>query len=555
MLTSSRIHFIHIDNAPVNGLSHAVRAGIVGQLDAAEKDERITAIVLVGAGKVFSGGADMREFGTDAEAAEPHLNTVIARLEDCRKPVVAVLHGVAMGGGLELAMGCHFRLVTPSCKIALPEVKLGLMPGGGGTQRLPRLTGLDMAVKVIVSGDVFNAQQFAGTALFDAVIEEGDNAAIEAQAAAFVAALSEATPMRRTRDREVPGGDGVSALAQARSEAQAVAQWTPAPLKCIEAIAASRTHAFTRGLETERALFLWLLESRASVALRYQFFAERAVSKIGDLAPGTRTSLPSSIVLIGDGAQIDYLASMLARSSIPVARFASFQHALAALDDAGMVVLGDMDDAGEVARLLVMVEQRVAASCVLVSLSHCDDLDLLAQQLTRPTDLAGLYVGEPGDQLSVVEVVRGSATSAATAAILMAFCKHLGKTGVVSPSRPGLIGPRLLARLMRQKRRLQETGVPGSLLDQALREFGYREGPCLRAAADADADQAYAGHIQKRPPLADIAAAINGALGDEAAALLAGSAPITATDIDIVFTLGYGFPRHCGGPLFYHRQQ
>ena len=554
---ASRIHFIKIDNAPVNGLNYAVRQHIVAGLDAAQQDDTVTAVVLMGAGKVFSGGADMREFGTSMEAAEPHLNTVIARLENFPKPVIAVLHGVAMGGGLELAMGCHYRLTTANCKIALPEIKLGLMPGGGGTQRLPRLTNREMALAVIVSGDVFQPSWFADTALFDGVIDDGDAAALEAQALAFVSALGTPASLPRTCHRAVDIDAGGAALQAAKLAGQATAHWYPAPLKCIEAIEASAQLSFAEGLALERTLFLSLLESDTSKALRYQFFAERAVGKIRDLPAAAATPVVSAAVIVGAGDSGDYLQDMLVRAGIATQRIAvgelgdaSKQEALAAAD---AVFCGEAEAAGNPVPLFQALEKQVSASCLLVSLSHGDLLDRVAAEVARPAHIAGLYLGLPGDKLPVIEIIRSRATAAQTAAALMALCKRLRKTGIVAPACSGFIGPRLLATLMQHRKIMVEAGVAERAIDQALREFGFLEGPCLRSdtAVENDAPAPSGKPVAAR----DIAADITRALGDEAASLLAESDLVTAADIDMVFTKAYGFPRHRGGRVYHRKMQ
>ena len=558
---ASRVHFIKIDNAPVNGLNFAVRQHIVAELDRAQQDDTVTAVVLMGAGKVFSGGADMREFGTPMEAAEPHLNTVIARLENFSKPVIAVLHGVAMGGGLELAMGCHYRLTTASCKIALPEIKLGLMPGGGGTQRLPRLTTIEKALAVIVSGDVFQPSWFAGTALFDGVIDDGDMAALEAQAMTFANAVGTPPQLPRTCERPVESAASAPALAAARLAGQASAHWYPAPLHCIEAIEASAALPFAQGLERERTLFLSLLESETSKALRYQFFAERSVGKIRDLSAATATPVVASAVIAGLGEQGDYLQDMLVRAGIETVRMlaadlddASTQAALAAAD---AVFCCDAGDGADAVSLLHAIESRIAERGLLVSLSPGDLVERVASGAARPAQIAGLYLGAPADQLPVIEIIRSRATAAPTAAALMALCKRLRKTGIVAPASSGFVGPRLLATLMQYKKIMVETGVSERAIDQALRGFGFLEGPCLRSDAGAYTDTGINAAAPSEKPAAarDIAADIARALGDEAALLLTESELVTAADIDMIFTKAYGFPRHCGGPVYYRKIQ
>lgn len=551
------VHFIRIDNAPVNGLNNAIRQYIVAELDAAQQDEKVTAVVLMGAGKVFSGGADMREFGTAMEAAEPHLNTVIARLENFPKPVIAVLHGVAMGGGLELAMGCNYRLITPNCKIALPEIKLGLMPGGGGTQRLPRLTNMEIALAVIVSGDIFQLSDFAATSFCDGVITDGDTAEIAAQAVIFANAIGRSPQLPRTCDRTVEADASGWTLQAAKLAGQASVQWYPAPLHCIKAIEASASLPFAQGLELERTLFLSLLESETSKALRYQFFAERAIGKIRDLPAGAITLVVSSPVIVGVGDDADYLYDMLVRADIATTRLTASDigdaSQCALLAAADVVFLYDANDLESITPLLHALEKLVADSCLLVSLSHHDLIDDVASDAVRPSNIAGLYLGAAGDKLPVVEIIRGRATAPQTASALMALCKRMRKTGVVAPGSRGFVGPRLLATLMQHKKIMVETGVPERVIDQALRGFGFLEGACLRS--NIGVDDGNLAPSDKSATSRDIVTDITRALGDEAALLLAESDLITATDIDMIFTKAYGFPRHCGGPVYYRKIQ
>ncbi|HZM51502.1 MAG TPA: enoyl-CoA hydratase/isomerase family protein, partial [Vicinamibacteria bacterium] len=255
---------ITLDNPPVNGLGHALRRGLVDGLDRAAADPAVQAIVLVGAGKGFSGGADIKEFGTPKMTAEPSLHTVIRVVEASPKPVVAALHGVAMGGGLELALACHYRVAARGAQVALPEVKLGLLPGAGGTQRLPRAVGLETALNMIVSGTTVPAVQLEGTRLFDAIVD-GD---LVEKAAAFAETVAARRPLPRLRDLPVRHPNAEGFLAVARGAVASVSKGYPAPLKCVEALSAAASQPFEEGLRTERDLFLALLGTTESSALR-----------------------------------------------------------------------------------------------------------------------------------------------------------------------------------------------------------------------------------------------------------------------------------------------
>jgi 3-hydroxyacyl-CoA dehydrogenase len=552
-ICAKNVHVIRIENGPVNSLGHATRTHIAAQLDAAQRDDDILAVVLLGAGKVFSGGADLQEFGTPLEAAEPHLNTVIARLENFPKPVIALLHGVALGGGLELAMGCHYRLATSTCKIALPEIKLGLMPGGGGTQRLSRLTNIKTALQVIVSGEIFSPAHFAQTALFDAVIADGDAAYLEQQAVAFAVAQHGQAQSRRTCERTVTLDGQREELAAARLAAQASARWYPAPSSCVEAIEASAIVPFEQGLALERTLFLSLLESETSKALMYQFFAERAIGKVRDLPAGVKGAVVSSAVMIGHGVVTDYFFRLLTSAGVACTRVEEaeitgvLQHAVLAAAD--IVFWGEGGGAETLPRLFHQLESLVTPTCLLVTLAHSNALDDIVTGAARPENMAGLYLGEDAWNLPVIEILRSQVTSPQTAFTLMALVRRLGKTGIVAPGRKNFIGPRLLARLRQRKEILAQNGVPERVIDQALREFGFADGPCLSSDAVTAVVDGVLMDDQK------IVEYITRALSDEAHLILDESDLVTAVEIDMIFTRGYGFPRHRGGPVFYQKEQ
>lgn len=274
---------ITLTNPPVNGLGHSTRAGIVDGMKKALADDAVKAIVITGAGKAFSGGADIREFNKPEAFAEPTLHTVIRVVEYAEKPVVAAIHSVAMGGGLELALGCHYRVAAPGAQIALPEVKLGILPGAGGTQRLPRLVGLEMALNMIVSGTAVPSEKLAKTKLFDQMIE-GD---LMEGAIAFANRVAETRALPKVRDIKIDYPNYEGFLQFSRNTVKAMAGPYPAPLKCVEAVAAAVTQKFDEGIKTERELFLELVQTPESKALRHAFFAERAASKIPDVPADT----------------------------------------------------------------------------------------------------------------------------------------------------------------------------------------------------------------------------------------------------------------------------
>ncbi|HST00839.1 MAG TPA: enoyl-CoA hydratase/isomerase family protein, partial [Usitatibacter sp.] len=282
--TRGEVALITLDNPPVNGMSQPVRTAMLAGLDRALADPNVKAIVLMGAGKQFSGGADIREFNTPKMLAEPTLRSLIIAFESSPKPVVAALHGTAFGGGLELPLGCNYRVAAPGAQIALPEVKLGLLPGAGGTQRLPRAVGLETALNMIVSGAPVPSEQLAKAGLIDEIIA-GDLA--EGAVAFAKKVVAENRGLPRVRDKKVKHDNPEAFLAFAKNSVNAVVKNLPAPLKCIEAVAASVDKPFDEGIRIERELFVDLMNGPESKALRHAFFGERAASKIPDVPEDT----------------------------------------------------------------------------------------------------------------------------------------------------------------------------------------------------------------------------------------------------------------------------
>ena len=275
---------ITMNSPPVNGLGFDLRHGIVEGLARAEADANVRAVVLIGSARAFSGGADIREFGSPRASAEPTLNTVIRVLENGGKPVVAAIGGACMGGGLELALGCHYRVAIKGAQIALPEVKLGLMPGAGGTQRLPRLIGAEAALNMIVSGNSVPSEQLADSALFDEMFERD----LLSGAIAFAErVVSEKRPLKRVRDLKVSLANADAFFQFARNTVRAAAKNFPAPLKCVDAVAAAVAMPYEEGARLERESFLQLMQTPQSRALRHAFFGERAAAKIPDVPEDT----------------------------------------------------------------------------------------------------------------------------------------------------------------------------------------------------------------------------------------------------------------------------
>ncbi len=274
------IAVLTLDNPPVNSLGHELRQAIVAGISGANADSRVEAIILIGSGTGFSGGADIREFGTPKALAPPNLLAVIREVEDSAKPVIAAIGGVCMGGGLELALGCHYRVSVPGARIAFPEVKLGLLPGAGGTQRLPRLLGAEPALNMIVAGTTVPSEKLRDTKLFDA-FADGD--LLETALSFARRVIDEKRGLKRVRDIGIDMPNAEAYFQFARNSVKAVAGPYPAPLACVEAVAAAVEKPFVEGMKRERELFATLMLSPESAALRHIFQAERAASHTPDV--------------------------------------------------------------------------------------------------------------------------------------------------------------------------------------------------------------------------------------------------------------------------------
>ncbi|MGH8851074.1 MAG: 3-hydroxyacyl-CoA dehydrogenase NAD-binding domain-containing protein [Casimicrobiaceae bacterium] len=641
------VALITLDNPPVNGMNHAVRAALVDGIDRAQADPAVRAIVLTGAGGLFSGGADIREFNTPLARAEPTLPTVIATVEASDKPVIAAIGGTCMGGGLELALGCHFRIAASGAQIALPEVKLGLLPGAGGTQRLPRAIGVEPALNMIVSGATEPCEGLRGSALFDQIVD-GD---LLAAALAFAASAAVARrPLPRVRDISIDYPNAEAFFQFARNTVGALARNFPAPLKCIDAVAAAVARPFDEGLRYERGLFMELAQTPESRALRHAFFAERAAAKIPDVPPGTPARTIDGAGVIGAGTMGAGIAICLLDAGIPVALLETKQEAL----DKGVAAIRRYYEgaaakgrlaAAEVGRRMGMlrptlgydelagadllieavfedlaVKQAVferldavaKSGAILASNTSTLDLNRIAAFTARPQDVVGMHFFSPANVMKLLEVVRGAKTASDVLVTAMRVAKRMRKTAVVSGVCDGFIGNRMVEQYLRQAFFLLEEGASPQQVDRALEKFGMAMGP-FRMSDLAGNDVGW--YIRKRryvekpqivysriadrlcelgrfgqktglgwyryeggrrdalpDPAVDalianyrqehgmIARAIGDpeiverciyALVNEGAHILEDGIALRASDIDVVYLTGYGFPVYRGGPMYY----
>ena len=509
--TRGAVAVIALDNPPVNGLSHPVRTELVAGLDRAAADPAVKAVVIHGGGKGFSGGADIKEFNTPKALAEPTLHTVIRAVERSEKPVVAALHGVAMGGGLELALGCHYRVAAPDAQVALPEVKLGILPGAGGTQRLPRVVGLETALDMIVTGATVPVERLRGTALVDELVQ-GD---LVAGAVAFAEKVAGRRPLPLVRDRKVEHPNPEGFLGFARNTVKAVAKGMPAPPRCVDALEAAASKPFEEGLAHERALFVELVQTSESKALRHAFFAERAASKIPDVPEDTPTRPIRAAAVVGAGTMGGGIAMNFANAGIPVTVLEVKKEALekglatmrknwegsarkgkltaaqveervglvrstldyADLAQADIVIEAVFEDLPVKEKVFKTLDDVMKPGAILASNTSTLDVNRIASFTRRPEDVIGTHFFSPANVMKLLEIVRGQKTAKDVLATVMALSKRIKKTGVVSGVCDGFIGNRMLEQYLRQCLFMLEEGALPWDVDRALEAFGFAMGP------------------------------------------------------------------------------
>jgi 3-hydroxyacyl-CoA dehydrogenase len=652
-----RIAIITIDNPPVNALSPGVPEGITDAVAKAGSDTSVDAIVMIGAGTTFIAGADInifKQLKTRAQSIE-RSRAVHARLkaiEDVGKPLVAAIHGHALGGGLEFAMACHYRVAVASAKVGQPEVQLGIIPGAGGTQRLPRLCGPALAIEMCTEGKPLAASKAKDAGIVDTIIE-GDllDGAVE-----FARARARANERRPTRDRNEKIADhaaGLAACQAARATLTKTARGARAPFAAVDAIEACLTMDFDAGSEREIELFADCVLSTESQAMRHLFFAEREVAKIPDVPKDTPTREILKAAIIGAGTMGGGIAMAYANAGIPVLLKDVDQAAL----DKGMAVIrknyestvskGKMtpdamaktmslitptttyDGFGDVDIVVEAVFENMdlkkttftdlskvtRPDAILATNTSTLDIDEFAQSSGRPAQVIGHHFFSPANVMKLLEIVRGRDTSTEVIASSLKLAKKLNKVGVVVGNCFGFVANRMLAYYMREAYLLLEEGASVSQIDKALTDFGYPVGPFgmqdiagidvgwrirqylksvgkTRAEGPQSAvpDRMYemgrygqktgAGWYRyepgsrnripdpiveevaaeeaakrgvKRRSISDdeIIARIMTALANEGAKVLEEGYAIRASDIDVVYVHGFGYPRHRGGPMFY----
>jgi 3-hydroxyacyl-CoA dehydrogenase len=639
---------ITLNNPPVNGLGHPLRKGIAEGLDRALADPNVKAVVLIGAGNAFSGGADIREFNTPAASAEPHLRQVIAKIEAVSKPVIAAIHKVAMGGGLELALGCHYRVASPGAQIALPEVKLGILPGAGGTQRLPRAIDAKVALDMMVSGNPGMSEKMPA-GLFDEIVQ-GD--LLQGALAFARRVVAEKRPLRKLRDEKVRlEGEVAAFFAEAGKKVAKESRGFPAPPKIVACVEAATRLPFEQGLAFERDRFEELVVTTESKALRHAFFGERTASKIPDVPDSTPTIEVKKVAIIGAGTMGGGIAMAFVNAGFPVTllevkqealdrgidvirrnyaatvskgrlaqaemdkRMARLSPALSydAIRDADLVIEAVFEDMGVKEAVFKQLDATMKPGAILATNTSTLDVNRIASCTRRPEAVIGMHFFSPANVMRLLEIVRGAKTSKEVLATVMKLSKSIRKVGVVSGVCDGFIGNRMLEEYLRQAYFLVEEGALPQQVDKAVQDWGLAMGPFAmmdmagqdigwhirkrRRAEDPDRQiypawldricemgrfgqktgkGVYRYEADSRVPVPDpeieqlIVAYSNEtgvarrqvsdqeiverciyALVNEGAKILEEGIALRASDIDMVYLTGYGFPLYRGGPMFY----
>ena len=642
------IGVITVNNPPVNALSVGVPEGIIAALEQGLADDAVEALVLVGGGRTFIAGADIAEFFNPPKQRNKTIHDVIAALEAAPKIVVAGVHGTALGGGLEVALGCHYRCGVADARFGLPEVKLGLLPGAGGTQRLPRLIGAEAALPLIASGDFVPAESALALGLIDLIVA-GD---ITSGAVDFAQKLAaEGKPLRKVRDLAAAPPAKTSFYDDFAGSIKRRARGELAPFKIIECVRSAVELPFEEGIARERELFRDCLASEQARGLIHLFFAERTAGKIPDVPRETPAGAIDKVAVIGAGTMGGGIAMNFLNAGVPVTLVETDQGALdrglatiranyeasarkgrmsaddvearmellastLALEDAGdadIVIEAVFEEMGVKKDVFAKLDRNAKRDAVLATNTSTLDMNKIAAATSRPEQVIGTHFFSPANVMRLLENVRGAKTSKETVATAMAMAKRIGKVAVLVGVCDGFVGNRMLAHYLRQAYALLVEGALPQQVDGALYEFGLAMGPfAMGDLAGLDvgwrirrrrmAEQGtnvseapiedrlaemgrfgqktgagwYRYEEGSRAPVPDaeverMILAESGALGiarraipdseivercmfqlvNEGAKILDEGIALRASDIDVVYANGYGFPRHRGGPMFY----
>ena len=503
------IALILINNPPVNAISHAVRAGLLDAVTIAIANAEVRAIVISCEGKTFIAGADVREF--NRPPVPPHLVDVIRAIEDSPKPIIAAIHGSALGGGFEVALGCHFRIAESRAKVGLPEVTLGLLPGAGGTQRLPRLIGIKAALDMIISGRPITAQRAVELGAID---EIASGELVKAAVTIARRIIKEGPPIRRTSTLTIQPDASILFDDLERAVAKKY-RGLIAPVECVKAIRGAVQLPFADGLKRERELFLVLKASTQSKALRHAFFGEREVAKIPGLPADTPTREIRSAAVIGAGTMGGGIAMCFANVGIPVTLLDAKQDALdrgvamihknyaataakggisaaemearlslitASLDyeqirEADLIVEAVFEDIEVKKTTFAQIDRVAKSGAILATNTSYLDVDKIASFTSRPQDVVGMHFFSPANVMRLLENVRADCTAPDVLATVMQVGKKLGKVAVLVGGADGFVGNRMLAQRSREVLFLLEEGALPQQVDKVLVEFGFAMGP------------------------------------------------------------------------------
>ncbi len=505
------VGIISVNNPPVNALAQVVREGILNAVNAAQEDAS-EAIVLSCAGRTFIAGADITEFGKPPK--EPGLPEVLSAIENSTKPVIAAIHGTALGGGFEVALACHYRCAIPSAKVGLPEVKLGLLPGAGGTQRVPRIAGVEAALDMITSGNPIAANKAYGMGLLDQVLESDDLASAAVDYAQKL--VAEGAPLKRIRDIAIdPASVAPDFFAAARKRLARRARGQIAQDRIVSCIEAAVELPMDEGLQRERELFRELVTSAESAAMRHIFFAERQAAKIKGLSKDTPTRNIGKVAIIGGGTMGGGIAMCFANVGIPVVLLEINDEALSRGMDIiaknyGITVkkgklteelmaqrielISGSTDYGDIADVDLVIEavfenlelkQEIFAKldntckqgAILATNTSYQDVDAIAAATSRPQDVVGMHFFSPANVMKLLEVVRGDKTADDALATAMKIGKKIGKVCALSRVCYGFIGNRMLGGYGREAQMLLLDGCTPEQVDSALERFGMAMGP------------------------------------------------------------------------------
>jgi len=638
--TDSNIAILTLNSPPVNALSVQVREGLHEGIKKAKDDKSVEAIVLICIGRTFIAGADITEFGKEPQG--PSLFEVLDMIENSNKPVIAAIHGTALGGGLEVALTCHYRIAIPSAKCGLPEVQLGLLPGAGGTQRLPRVVGVEKALKMVTSGQHVSAKECLEMGLVDELASEEkllEDAIILAKKI-----VSEKRPLVKIRDmnEKVDAAKGNETIfSEFRKSIARRARGFLAPEYNIQCIEAAVNLPFDEGIKTERKLFMELMTGNQSAAQRYAFFAQRQVAKIPDIAKETEIKSVKSVGIIGAGTMGGGISMNFSNVGIPVKIIEQNQErldkglsiirknyentankgrisfddvekrmdliegntSLDQLNDCDLIIEAVFENMELKKDIFRQLDQIAKEGAILATNTSALNVNEIADETKRPEDVIGLHFFSPANVMRLLEIVRGEKTSKSVVASSMSISKTIGKIAAVVGVCPGFVGNRILAQRQREANKLILEGALPWDIDDALFEFGFPMGPfamsdlagldigwdketsrgetlrdrlCESGRLGQKSGKGFYVYDEKRnkSPDPEVEALIQEfaeskqvqrreiskeevlerclyPMINEGFKILEEGMAIRASDIDIVWINGYGWPIYEGGPMFY----